>query len=223
MRRLPLSTPAIAGLSVLAGRLSTRSPEKSGLAGCADATLAASTSAAVNEMLRAMNLRMCRTVILRSTRDREPCDSGQDSRLPLGVAMAGDEPLVTIATFPGGLEASLARGALEAAGIHAVVPTEAFGAISRSRGGPFFDQLQVFASDRNRALAELRRLEIQLVTPENAARFAGRAQPSSANDWTTTARVIGGILLAIVILFAMAYARNRAGHTPGVSPAPSNR
>ena len=41
--------------------------------------------------------------------------------------MHRDEPLVTIATFPTSFEASLARGALEAAGIPALVPAEDFG------------------------------------------------------------------------------------------------
>jgi hypothetical protein len=74
-----------------------------------------------------------------------------------------DEPLVTVAWFATSFEASLARGALEAAGIPAMVPDESLGTFSRRRGpgdsaGPGSTVLQVFASDRHRAVAELRRL-----------------------------------------------------------------
>ncbi len=63
--------------------------------------------------------------------------------------------LVTIAVFQTGFEASLARGALESAGIQAVVPGEAVGTFSRNRGGIATTELQVFEEDRDRALAIL--------------------------------------------------------------------
>jgi hypothetical protein len=82
--------------------------------------------------------------------------------------MYRDEPLVTIATFPTSFEASLARGALEAAGIPALVPAEDFGTFSLHRGaigggvagGMGTAVLQVFEPDRDRAVAELRRLNM---------------------------------------------------------------
>lgn len=77
--------------------------------------------------------------------------------------MLRDEPLVTIATFDTAVEASLARGALEAAGIRALVPGEALGAFSTQRGGISSVQLQVFASDCDRARVELRRLQMRIV------------------------------------------------------------
>ena len=73
--------------------------------------------------------------------------------------MARDEPLVTIATFETELEASFARGALEVRGISALVPGES----SRSL------TLQVFESDRDRAIVELRRLRIRIVPPSHNA------------------------------------------------------
>ena len=69
--------------------------------------------------------------------------------------MARDEPLVTIAMFETELEASFARGALDASGISALVPHRA--------------ELQVFESDRDRALVELRRLKIRIVPPQHRA------------------------------------------------------
>jgi len=78
--------------------------------------------------------------------------------------MRDDEALVTIAVFDTGFEAGLARGALEGAGIRALVPEE-----HRIRGGgpPFAlpASLQVLESDRDRAVAALRRLQIRLVSP----------------------------------------------------------
>ena len=68
-----------------------------------------------------------------------------------------DEALVSIASFSSDFEASLAKGALEAAGIAAFVPSETLGSFSRSRGGIPVGVLQVFESDRERAVAELRR------------------------------------------------------------------
>ena len=78
--------------------------------------------------------------------------------------MREDEALVTIATFETEFEASLARGALEAIGIAALVPAETRGTFRGLYGGvpgagPA--ELKVFESDRDRAIVELRRLEIR--------------------------------------------------------------
>ena len=70
------------------------------------------------------------------------------------------DPLVTIASFATGMEASLARGALEAAGISAIVAGEGLGTFSRNRGGIPVTELQVRKSDREKAIAELQRLEM---------------------------------------------------------------
>ena len=84
--------------------------------------------------------------------------------------MARDETLVTIATFETELEASFARGALEAIGISALVPGEWSGSFTGMyRGLPHHSELQVFESDRDRALVELRRLQIQIVPPRRQA------------------------------------------------------
>jgi hypothetical protein len=74
------------------------------------------------------------------------------------VAHHQDEALITVAIFETELEASFARGALEAIGISALVPGEWSGA-----------ELQVFESDRDRALVELRRLKIRIVPPQHRA------------------------------------------------------
>lgn len=76
-----------------------------------------------------------------------------------------DEALVTIASFPTDFEASLAKGALEQLGIRAFVPGEMPGMLSRNRGGMPMGILQVFESDRDRAVAELRRREMKIVKP----------------------------------------------------------
>lgn len=69
------------------------------------------------------------------------------------------DPLVTIASFATSMEASLARGALEAAGISAIVAGESLGTFSRNRGGIPATELQVRHSDREKAIAELQRLD----------------------------------------------------------------
>ena len=74
------------------------------------------------------------------------------------------EPLVTIAYFESAIEAALARGALEAIGIRASVPEELFGPFS-TVSGSHRAALQVFESDRGRAVAALGRLQIRLVEP----------------------------------------------------------
>jgi len=81
-----------------------------------------------------------------------------------------DEALTTVATFETELEASFARGALEAIGIFALVPGEWSGSFTGIyRGLPHQAELQVFESDRGRALVELRRLQIRIVPPEHRA------------------------------------------------------
>jgi len=75
------------------------------------------------------------------------------------------EPIVTLATFSTEFEASLARGALEAIGITAMVPGENFGTYARYTGALREIELKVFESDRERAVVELRRLQIRVVEP----------------------------------------------------------
>lgn len=74
-----------------------------------------------------------------------------------------DERLVTLAEFATRFEAGLARGALEALGIPVLVPEEHMPRASHA--GPA--RLQVFHDDRERAVTELRRLQIRLVEPRN--------------------------------------------------------
>ena len=77
--------------------------------------------------------------------------------------MRDDEALITIAVFDRTWEACLARGALDRAGIRAVVPEEG---LMRSRGGIFpHGSLQVVSADRDRAVAELRRLKMRVMWP----------------------------------------------------------
>ena len=70
-----------------------------------------------------------------------------------------DQRLVTLAEFDTRFEAGLARGALEAIGIRVLVPEEH--KLRASHAGPA--RLQVFEHERERALTELRRLQIRLV------------------------------------------------------------
>jgi hypothetical protein len=81
------------------------------------------------------------------------------------MSAKSDERMVTIAVFDSVMEASLARGALEGAGLRALVPEELS---ARLRGTYFFPagRLQVLESDRERALIELRRCQIRIVEPE---------------------------------------------------------
>jgi len=76
-----------------------------------------------------------------------------------------DEALVTIASFPTDFEASLAKGALEQVGIRAFVAGEMPGTLSRNRGALPMGVLQVLESDRDRAVAELRRRDLKIVKP----------------------------------------------------------
>ena len=74
-----------------------------------------------------------------------------------------DEPLVTVASFASSFEAGLAKGMLESIGIRAFAPGESLGAFSRNRGGVAEGALQVFESDRDAAIAELRRRDMKIV------------------------------------------------------------
>lgn len=76
-----------------------------------------------------------------------------------------DDKLVTIARFTTSFDASIARGALESIGIRAYVPGETLGSFSTHRGGLLGTELQVFESDRERALVELNRMQIREVPP----------------------------------------------------------
>jgi len=81
-----------------------------------------------------------------------------------------DEPLVTVAVFDTEFEAGLARGALEAIGIPALVPGEAAGSFSGFYGRRLpntVTELKVFESDRHRASVELRRMQIRLVDSDD--------------------------------------------------------
>jgi hypothetical protein len=78
---------------------------------------------------------------------------------PILHAMRDDEKLVTVRVFDTRFEAGLARGALENAGIRALVPEEHM----LRAGHAFPAHLQVLESDRDYAIAELRRLQIRLV------------------------------------------------------------
>lgn len=68
-----------------------------------------------------------------------------------------DEEFVTVATFENQIEASVARGALEAAGIRAFVPEETrmFG-LNRTVLHQPWAELKVKASDRDRAVEALK-------------------------------------------------------------------
>ena len=81
--------------------------------------------------------------------------------------MRNDDALVTIAVFDTVFDASLARGALEAAGIRALVPEET---LVRSRANfEFAASLQVFESDRAQAAVALRRMQIRIVSDSTTA------------------------------------------------------
>jgi hypothetical protein len=91
------------------------------------------------------------------------------SALILQMSMRDDEALVTIAVFDTRFEAGLARGALEAIGIRALVPEERLFRSGALPGNWLAARLQVLESDRDRALAELRRVQIHLVPPPSAS------------------------------------------------------
>ena len=71
------------------------------------------------------------------------------------MTRARQEALVTIATFATGLDASVARGALEAEGIRAYVPGRA--AAAASRAAMATTEVRVRTSDRRRAMEVLER------------------------------------------------------------------
>ena len=86
------------------------------------------------------------------------------------MAHRQDDALITIAIFETELEAWFARGVLQASGIRALVPGESSGSFSGLYGGRATRaELQVFDSDRDRAIAELRRLHIRIVPPRHRA------------------------------------------------------
>ena len=69
------------------------------------------------------------------------------------------DDLIPIATFQNPIDASVARGALEAAGIPAFVPGEHLGVFSVTRSNPDSSvELKVMARDHNRALKVLGRV-----------------------------------------------------------------
>jgi hypothetical protein len=124
------------------------------------------------------------------------------------------ERLITVATFATGLEASLARGALEAAGIRAVIHDEGLGTFSRWRGGLRGDQLQVFASDHDRAVVALRRMNIQIVQPSGSDVGQRNHSSSGGREWVMTVKVLLAMLLAFLVLGLIFDARSRAGQLP---------
>ena len=71
--------------------------------------------------------------------------------------MKEDDEFVAVATFENSMQASLAKGALEAAGIPALVPGESFGAFAVTSSLPqqTWAELRVRGSDRSRALEVL--------------------------------------------------------------------
>src|SRR5207245_2707500 len=80
------------------------------------------------------------------------------SQPPVREASTADaEELVTVATFENQIEASVARGALEAEGIPAFVPIEVRGSYNVSRPYSPWAELRVRADDRDRAIEMLKR------------------------------------------------------------------
>ena len=84
------------------------------------------------------------------------CDVPLVNQLPKQKQAVAEE-FVTVATFENQIEASVARGALEAAGIRAFVPEEnrMFG-LNRSVLHQPWAELKVKASDHDRAIKALR-------------------------------------------------------------------
>jgi hypothetical protein len=74
-----------------------------------------------------------------------------------GVSTAEAEEFVTVATFENQIEASVARGALEAEGIPTFVPIEVRGSYNVSRPYSPWAELKVRAGDRDRAIQVLKR------------------------------------------------------------------
>ena len=67
------------------------------------------------------------------------------------------ETLVTVATFATGLDASVARGALEAEGIRAYVPADATATVRHTARLTPITEVRVRTSDRRRAMEVLER------------------------------------------------------------------
>jgi len=86
------------------------------------------------------------------------CEVSLVSHRPEQKEPLADE-LVTVATFENQVEASVARGALEAEGIPAFVPEEHVGSFALNRSVPqlTWSELKVRPSDRNHAVEILRR------------------------------------------------------------------
>jgi hypothetical protein len=132
------------------------------------------------------------------------------------------ERLVTVATFGTSLEASLARGALEASGIRALVSDERLGTFSRRRGGLHGADVQVFASDHDSALVVLRRMNRHTVLPPPADADPRQHRSTSDRPWVATVKVMLAMLLAFFILGLVFNARSRAGQLPFNAPRPSS-
>ncbi len=88
------------------------------------------------------------------------CQLSLVSEPPLrdSAPLEDDEDLVTLATFSTLFEASVARGALEDAGIPALVPGENVGAFSRSNVAPpmAWAEIKVRPADGERAMKLLK-------------------------------------------------------------------
>jgi hypothetical protein len=132
------------------------------------------------------------------------------------------ERLVTVATFGTSLEASLARGALEASGIRALVSDEGLGTFSLRRGGLHGADVQVFASDQDRALVALRRMSLHTVLPRAAEADRQTRGSTGGRPWVATVKVMLALLLAFFILGLVFNARSRAGQLPFNAPRPSS-
>jgi hypothetical protein len=76
---------------------------------------------------------------------------------------------VTVATLDSYFEAALVRGALAASGIRALVANEAQGTFPSDRGGGSSTEFRVRETDRDRAVDELRRMQLPVVESESGA------------------------------------------------------
>jgi len=70
--------------------------------------------------------------------------------------LAEGEEFVTVATFENAFDASIARGALEAAGMDVFVPRELDGAFARLSQPEIWPELKVRERDRDRAVELLK-------------------------------------------------------------------
>ena len=85
------------------------------------------------------------------------CELSLVSQLPEREESSAED-FVTVATFENQIEASVARGALEAEGIPAFVPVEVRGSYNVSRPYSPWAELKVRASDQDRAIEMLKRV-----------------------------------------------------------------